>query len=68
MAVDAVRHGRLRSIMRFPRLLVEAAKPDSLWQMTILAGILEEVPMKGELFSYQVPSYYGMLCAGYTRK
>jgi aromatic ring-opening dioxygenase LigB subunit len=67
MVVDAIRHGRLKSIMRLPRSLVEAAKPDSLWQMTILAGILEEAPMKPEMFSYQVPPYYGMLCAGYTR-
>jgi aromatic ring-opening dioxygenase LigB subunit len=53
--------------MRFPQSLVEAAKPDSLWQMTMLAGVLQEVPMSGELFSYQVPTYFGMLCAGYTR-
>jgi aromatic ring-opening dioxygenase LigB subunit len=67
LVADAVRGGRLKSIMRFPRSLIEAAKPDSLWQMTMLAGVLEEVPMKGELFSYQVPTYFGMLCAGYKR-
>jgi len=65
--VDAVRGGRLKSIMRFPRSLIDAAKPDSLWQMTMLAGVLDEIPMKGELFSYQVPTYFGMLCAGYER-
>jgi aromatic ring-opening dioxygenase LigB subunit len=67
LVVDAVRGGRLSSIMRFPRSLIDAAKPDSLWQMTMLAGVLREVPMKGELFSYQVPTYFGMLCAGYRR-
>ena len=67
LVVDAIRGGRLKSIMRFPRSLIDAAKPDSLWQMTILAGLLEEVRMTGELFSYQVPTYYGMLCAGYRR-
>jgi aromatic ring-opening dioxygenase LigB subunit len=64
MAID---EGRLKSILRFPSSLVEAAKPDSLWQMTMLAGVLEEVEMNGELFAYDVPTYYGMLCAGYTR-
>lgn len=67
LVVDAIRGGRLSSIMRFPRSLVDAAKPDSLWQMTMLAGALREVPMDGELFSYQVPTYFGMLCAGYKR-
>ena len=67
LVVDAVRGGRLSSIMRFPRSLIDAAKPDSLWQMTMLAGALREVPMKGELFSYQVPTYFGMLCAGYRK-
>lgn len=67
LVVDAVRGGRLKSILRFPHSLVAAAKPDSLWQMTMLAGVLEEVPMEGEMFSYQVPTYFGMLCAGYRR-
>lgn len=68
LVVDAVRGGRLKSIMGFPRSLIDAAKPDSLWQMTMLAGALQEVQMVGELFSYQVPTYFGMLCAGYRRK
>jgi aromatic ring-opening dioxygenase LigB subunit len=65
--VDAIRGGRLSSIMKLKPTLIEAAKPDSLWQMTMLAGALEVVPMKGELISYEVPSYFGMLCAGYER-
>lgn len=67
LVVNAVKEDRLKSIMKLPRKLVEAAKPDSLWQMTVLAGVLEEVPMRGQLISYQVPTYYGMLCAGYKR-
>lgn len=67
MVIEAITGGRLKTILRLPASLVEAAKPDSLWQMTILAGLLEEVKMEGELFAYDVPTYYGMLCAGYTR-
>jgi aromatic ring-opening dioxygenase LigB subunit len=63
---EAVRDDALASIMRMEPAFVEGAKPDSLWQMTILAGALSVVPMKGELISYQVPSYYGMLCASYA--
>ncbi|MDV3278750.1 MAG: hypothetical protein LYZ69_09870 [Nitrososphaerales archaeon] len=67
LVTEAIAAGRLKSIMNLPRSLVDAAKPDSLWQMAMLAGILGEVGMRGDLFSYQVPTYYGMLCAGYTR-
>jgi aromatic ring-opening dioxygenase LigB subunit len=64
---EAVERGRLSSVMRINQDDIEAAKPDSLWQMTMLAGALSVVPMGGELVSYQVPTYYGMLCAGFTR-
>jgi len=65
--VDAIKSGRLSSIMKMKPALVEAAKPDSLWQMTMLAGALDVAPMKGTLISYEVPTYFGMLCAGYER-
>lgn len=66
--VAAIEQGRLGSIMEMDPGLVEAAKPDSLWQMTILAGLLSVVPMEGRLVSYQVPTYYGMLCAAFARR
>jgi len=66
--LEAVEGGRLSSVMRIDPDLVEAAKPDSLWQMTMLAGALSVVPMRGELVSYQVPTYFGMLCAGFTSR
>lgn len=62
---DLVRQGSLERIAEFDPDFVEGAKPDSLWQMTMLAGALSVVPMKGELLSYQVPTYFGMLCASY---
>ncbi len=61
----AVEGGRLSSLVGLDPGFVDAAKPDSLWQMTMLAGVLDVVPMRGALVSYQVPTYYGMLCAGY---
>jgi aromatic ring-opening dioxygenase LigB subunit len=63
--LEAIRHNRLGSIMKMPPQFVEGAKPDSLWQMSMLAGALSVVPMKAELISYQVPTYYGMLCASF---
>ncbi|HYC26477.1 MAG TPA: hypothetical protein VEB67_00465 [Nitrososphaerales archaeon] len=67
LVIDAISGNSLASIMRMSRDLVEAAKPDSLWQMSMLAGALEVVKMDPELLSYQVPTYYGMLCAGFRR-
>ena len=64
--VEAVEGGRLSSVIGIDQDLVEAAKPDSLWQLAMLAGVLDVVQMKGRLVSYQVPTYYGMLCAGYS--
>ena len=65
IVVEAIRIGKLDSIMKMDREFVEGAKPDSLWQMTMLAGAISVVPMNGEVLSYQVPTYYGMLCAGF---
>jgi len=65
--IEAIEGGKLSALMGLDTKLVDAAKPDSLWQMTILAGALSVVPMSGELVSYQVPTYYGMLCASYTK-
>ena len=65
--IEAIEGGKLSALTGLDTKLVDAAKPDSLWQMTILAGALSVVPMSGELVSYQVPTYYGMLCAGFTK-
>ncbi len=62
---EAIRGDRLGSIMGMEDAFVEGAKPDSLWQMAMLAGAISVVPMKGELLSYQVPTYFGMLCASF---
>jgi len=67
MVRDAINAQNISSLMKLDPGFVEAAKPDSLWQMAVLAGILSVVPMKGESVSYQVPTYYGMLCAGFSR-
>ena len=41
---------------------------DGLWQTVMLAGVLAAVPMRGELLSYEAPSYYGMLVAVWNRR
>jgi aromatic ring-opening dioxygenase LigB subunit len=65
--VDAIEKNRIQSVMSLKTKFVENAKPDSLWQMAMLAGVLSKVKMRAELFSYQVPTYYGMICSGFRR-
>ena len=65
LVLRAIRDNNMKRILRLKPRFIEDAKPDSLWQMVILAGINELVPLRSQLLSYQVPSYYGMVCAGF---
>jgi aromatic ring-opening dioxygenase LigB subunit len=62
----AIRSDRIGSISRLSKRFVEDARPDSLWQLAILAGIARIVKMRGDLLSYEVPTYYGMICASFV--
>jgi len=61
----AVSENDLKPLLDLPAEFIENAKPDSLWQLAILQGILNHVEMKADLLSYEVPTYFGMLCAAY---
>ena len=57
--------------LRFSRLgatFAREAKADSYWQMLMLEGALEQDGWKGELLSYEAPTYFGMLCAAYAQR
>jgi aromatic ring-opening dioxygenase LigB subunit len=61
----AVSEDDLTPLFRLNQQFIDDAKPDSLWQLAILQGILKRYPMSARLLSYQVPTYFGMLCASY---
>jgi aromatic ring-opening dioxygenase LigB subunit len=63
--MNAIRDNNLNRILQLRARFIEDAKPDSPWQMVMLAGIGEVIPLRSQLLSYQVPSYYGMACAGF---
>ena len=65
--VKAIETDDFDSIKELSPKFVEAAKPDSLWQMAMLAGVAERIPLVPRLYSYQVPTYFGMICAGFQR-
>lgn len=67
LMVAAIQNDDLNSVLRIRPGLVADAKPDSLWQMAMLAGVAGRVEMHPELLSYDVPAYYGMICAAFRR-
>ena len=65
---NAVLKNDLTPLMSLPPQFIEDAKPDSLWQLAMLQGVLKHTEMVGRLLSYQVPTYFGLLCAVYLPK
>ncbi len=55
---------RLAAVAEVDPALVRAAAADSWWQMLMLAGALD-AGWRGELLSYERPTYVGLLCAAY---
>ena len=62
----AILDNDLRPVLELASKFIEDAKPDSLWQLAILQGVLSKVPMKSTLLSYQAPTYFGLLCTAYV--
>jgi aromatic ring-opening dioxygenase LigB subunit len=60
---EVIRNGNLDDLLAADPVLVEAAKPDSLWPTLILAGALSENPLTPRLLSYEVNVYFGLMCA-----
>jgi aromatic ring-opening dioxygenase LigB subunit len=67
LVLDAIQRNQIGSIMKLKPKFVDAARPDSLWQMTMLAGVVDRVKMNATVLSYQVPTYFGMICASFRR-
>ncbi|MCW3980340.1 MAG: extradiol dioxygenase [Candidatus Bathyarchaeota archaeon] len=63
----AVKDNTLIELLDLKKTFVDDAKPDSLWQIAILVGVLKRVQMEASVISYQAPTYYGMLCASFQR-
>lgn len=62
--IEIIKNNELHKLLDFDMSFIEDAKPDSLWQMLMLFGAMQIVPMKSEFLSYAAPTYFGMLVAG----
>ncbi len=65
MMQETMRADALDRLLTTDLDFAERAKVDGLWQTVMLAGALHRTPMRGQLLSYQAPSYFGMLVAAY---
>jgi aromatic ring-opening dioxygenase LigB subunit len=65
LIVELVCQDKLERLLDVDINLIKKAIPDSYWQMLILAGAMQIQPLCGEFLSYEVSSYFGMLCALY---
>jgi aromatic ring-opening dioxygenase LigB subunit len=63
--VELVRENRLGELAAWDAAFAAAAKADSFWQLLMLDGAIGD-GWQAELLSYEVPSYFGMLCAAFT--
>jgi aromatic ring-opening dioxygenase LigB subunit len=63
--VDLIKANHLTGVSDVDPALVGKAKADSYWQMLMLSGAIGD-GWKGEFLSYEVPTYFGMLCAAYA--
>ena len=66
--VKLIRDGDGLHFSRLGSTFAREAKADSYWQMLMLEGALGQDGWKGELLSYEAPTYFGMLCAAYAQR
>lgn len=62
---DVLRSDTLDTLLAWPQAFLEDGKVDAYWQTIMLAGALGHTPMRGELLSYEAPTYFGMAVAVY---
>jgi aromatic ring-opening dioxygenase LigB subunit len=64
--VAAVQANDLMRLIDLDEGRARDAAIDGLWQALMLGGVLDVIPMNGELLSYEAPTYYGMLVAAWV--
>ncbi|HLI05080.1 MAG TPA: hypothetical protein VKV40_00760 [Ktedonobacteraceae bacterium] len=65
--IEAIKAQDLARLLTFDLDWLKRAATDSYGQVLNLHGAIEGLNFKGELLSYEVPTYFGMLCASYTK-
>ncbi len=63
---QAIREQDLGRLLSFDLDWLQRAATDAFGQLLNLHGAIQGTGMRGELLSYEVPTYFGMLCAAYS--
>ncbi len=63
--IEAVKAQDLGRLLEFDRDWLKRASTDSYGQILNLYGAIKGTNFRGELLSYEVPTYFGMMCVAY---
>lgn len=66
MVVAAIKANAPVRLIDLDDEFVRNAAIDGLWQLLMLAGAMDVVPMDVDFLSYEAPTYYGMIVATYA--
>lgn len=61
--IQCISSNNFDPLRQMDRNIIEGAKPDSYWNMIILAGLLSESKRRLEFDFHYVEEYFGMICA-----
>jgi aromatic ring-opening dioxygenase LigB subunit len=64
-AIQAIREQEPGRLLTFDHSWLKRAATDAYGQILNLAGMIEGTNFRGELLSYEVPTYFGMMCVAY---
>lgn len=68
MVIEAVQNNNLERFPTLEREWLGRVKADAFGQLLMRHGMLSDTDFRGEMLSYEVPTYFGMLCAAYERQ
>jgi aromatic ring-opening dioxygenase LigB subunit len=64
--VEAIKANDILRLLDLDEQFVSNAAIDGLWQLLMLGGAQQVVPLDVEFLSYEAPTYYGMIVATYS--
>ena len=68
MVVQAIKDNDIMRLIDLDDEFIGNAAIDGLWQLLMLEGAMQVVPMEVDFLSYEAPTYYGMIVATYKPK
>jgi aromatic ring-opening dioxygenase LigB subunit len=63
--IEAIKDQDPGRLLTFDQAWVQRASTDAFGQILNLHGAIEGTDFRGELLSYEVPTYFGMMCVAY---